>query len=273
MTDRYGLIGHPVAHSISPAIHALFAEQTGQDMTYSLLPAPPDGFRAAVADFVGAGGRGVNVTLPFKEEALRLADEAGPHAAAAGAANTLVFRDDRTIYAANTDGVGLARDLAALGLPVAGRELLIVGAGGASRGIVRPLLEAGARLAVANRTRARAEALVRELGASDALRCVPLDALADARFDGVINATSASLADATPALPDALCAHLAWGYDLVHGRGKPTAFVEWLRARGVSAAHDGAGMLLEQAAESFYLWRGARPDVGAARAWLAAQKW
>ncbi len=261
MPDRYALIGNPVAHSISPRIHARFAEQTGEDITYELILAPRDGFADAVAAFANDGGKGMNVTLPFKGEACRLADELGAQAAAAEAANTLVFRADGTTYADNTDGAGLLDDLRRLGCAVAGRSLLIVGAGGAGRGIVPALLEARPRaLVIANRTHPRAQTLAERFARLGPVAACPLGELTQRRFDGVINATSASLDGAVPDLPDALADHLGWGYDLAYA-GDATPFMRWLTAHGVTAAYDGTGMLVAQAAASFYLWRGVRPEV------------
>ncbi len=261
MPDRYALVGNPVAHSVSPRIHALFAQQTGQDLSYELILAPRDGFADTVATFVGAGGKGVNVTLPFKGEACRLADEVSPQAALAGAANTLVFRPGGETYADNTDGAGLVEDLRRLGCEIEGRTLLVVGAGGACRGVTPALLEARPReLVIANRTFKHAQTLAERFA-----RCGPVTArsfamLGDGKFDGVINATSASLDGAVPDLPDKVTDGLRWGYDLVYA-DEATPFMRWLAERGVDATYDGDGMLVAQAAKSFYLWRGVKPNV------------
>ena len=261
MPDRYALIGNPVAHSVSPRIHALFARQTGEDLSYELILAPRDGFAETVATFIGAGGKGVNVTLPFKGEACRLADEASPQAILAGAANTLVFRPDGEIYADNTDGVGLLEDLRRLGCPIEGRTLLIVGAGGACCGITPALLEARPReLVISNRTLERAQALAEQFARYGPVTAQALSELGDRKFDGVINATSASLDGVVPDLPDTIAAGLSWGYDLVHV-SEATPFMRWLAERGVGATYDGGGMLVAQAAASFYLWRGVKPNV------------
>ena len=259
--DRYALIGRPVAHSVSPAIHARFAAQTGEAVAYELLEAPRDGFAAAVARFVAEGGRGLNVTLPFKEEAHRLADTASARARAAGAVNTLAIRAGGGIYGDNTDGAGLLRDLRAnCGLETKGRDVLVLGAGGAARGIIPPLLESGvASLVIANRSVERARALERRFASAGIVTACAFSALAGRRFDGVVNATSASLAGEVPALPESVATE--WGYDLAYAKLGATAFVRWLQRRGVRCAFDGLGMLVEQAAESFFLWRGVRPQT------------
>lgn len=256
MTDRYAVIGNPVAHSKSPWIHAEFARQTAQDIEYGRVEAPADGFEDAVSRFRRAGGRGLNVTLPFKERAFRIASELSERARSAEAVNTLLF-DGSGIRGDNTDGVGLVRDLQQnLGFALAGRRMLIAGAGGAAQGVVQPLLAAGvAELWIANRTAERAIALaarfpgVRGCGFAD---------LAGERFDVAINATSAGLAGQAPGLPDGILDHRGLAYDMVYGRDTP--FLAQARALGARAC-DGTGMLVEQAAESFFLWRGVRPDT------------
>lgn len=263
--DRYAVIGNPIAHSKSPLIHAAFARQTGQDLSYEALLGPLDGFAATVRAFQAAGGRGMNVTVPFKLEAHALASEHSPRAEAAGAVNTLAFRPDGTIFGDNTDGAGLVRDLVAnLGCPLAGRAVLLLGAGGAARGVVLPLLGAGpARLVIANRTPGKAEELVRQLAPEagpSAMAPSSFAALAGQAFDLVINATSASLGDEAPPLPPGLYAPGALAYDMMYGKGD-TPFLAAARADGAARLADGLGMLVEQAAESFLLWRGLRPDT------------
>ncbi|NMG45731.1 shikimate dehydrogenase [Aromatoleum toluvorans] len=272
--DRYAVIGNPVAHSKSPVIHAAFAAQTGQTLTYAALLAPLDGFAATVAEFRTAGGRGCNVTVPFKLEAFALAARRSPRAQAAGAVNTLMF-DAEGIYGDNTDGAGLVRDLTHnLDCPLAGRRVLLLGAGGAARGALLPLLSAGpARLMLANRTVSRAEALAAEFAA--AAGNTPLAAsgfaeLAGAQFDVVINATAASLADQAPPLPPGLYAPGALAYDMMYGRGD-TPFLVTARRDGATQLADGLGMLVEQAAESFLLWRGVRPETAPVLAELRRQ--
>ena len=272
--DRYAVIGNPIAHSKSPAIHAAFAAQTGQTLTYEALLAPLDGFAATVADFRAAGGRGCNVTVPFKLEAFALAERRSPRAQAAGAVNTLKFDADG-IYGDNTDGAGLVRDLTHnLDCPLAGRRILLLGAGGAARGVMLPLLAATpARLTLANRTVARAETLVAEFAAgagSTPLAACGFADLAGSQFDVVINATAASLADEAPPLPPGLYAAGALAYDMMYGRGD-TAFLAAARSDGAARLADGLGMLVEQAAESFLLWRGVRPATAPVLAELRRQ--
>jgi len=275
MPDRYAVIGHPIAHSKSPLIHGLFAQATGQDMTYEAIDggAAPDGFARAVQAFRAAGGRGMNVTLPFKLAALQLADAASVDARLAGAANTLVFEGAHA-RAHNTDGLGLVRDIEHnLGTPLHGRRVLLLGAGGATRGVVLPIARAGAaRILVANRTADKAHDLAHELAphlGGVALAGAGLDALAGAgAFDVVVNATSASLGGQAPAVPASAFAPGALAYDMVYGKGL-TPFLALARAAGCARVADGLGMLVEQAAESFALWRGVRPDTRAVLARLA----
>ena len=261
-SDRYAVMGNPVAHSKSPLIHRLFAEQTGQDMVYEAILVPRDGFARAVADFCAAGGKGLNVTVPFKQEAWQLATRRSERAERAGAVNTLAIEGAGDLYGDNTDGVGLVRDLKInQGVELAGRRILLIGAGGAARGVLAPLLaERPARLVIANRTVSRAAELAqafRDLGPVEG--CGFAD-LAGRGFDVVINATAAGLEGRVPDLPagpitpDSVC------YDMMYG-SEPTAFVRHARALGARLAVDGLGMLVEQAAESFLLWRGVRPDT------------
>jgi shikimate dehydrogenase len=272
--DRYAVIGNPISHSKSPAIHARFAAQTGQALSYEALLAPLDGFADAVRAFREAGGRGMNVTVPFKLEAFALAERHSPRARAAGAVNTLAF-DAEGIFGDNTDGAGLVRDLTHnLGCELAGRRILLLGAGGAARGALLPLLGTQpASLTLANRTVARAEALAADFAERDTR--IPLDAcgfndLAGRQFDVVINATAASLADEAPPLPAGLYAAGALAYDMMYGRGD-TPFLAAARRDGAAGLADGLGMLVEQAAESFQLWRGVRPDTAPVLAALRAQ--
>ncbi|MEW6118689.1 MAG: shikimate dehydrogenase [Pseudomonadota bacterium] len=256
MTDRYAVFGHPIAHSKSPRIHAAFASQTGQDLTYEAILAPLDGFATSVARFVAAGGRGANVTVPFKEEAFTLSDSLTPRAQRAGAVNTLIFEGDRTA-GDNTDGTGLVADLTRnLGRTLTGCRILLLGAGGAARGAVGPLLDQNpATLVIANRTPGKATALAR-LFDRGATGC-GFDGI-DSAFDLVINATAASLAGELPPLPQTVFAPGALAYDMMYGRDTP--FLGFARARGAATA-DGLGMLVEQAAEAFFVWRGVRPDT------------
>lgn len=262
--DRYAVIGNPIAHSKSPWIHATFAAQTGQALQYEALLAPLDGFAATVAAFRAAGGRGANVTVPFKLEAHALADRLSARAQAAGAVNTLIFDEDG-IRGDNTDGIGLVRDLRDnLGCPLRGKRILLLGAGGAARGALLPLIdEAPASLCIANRTAARAVELAdsfRAAAGALALTGGGFSELAGQTFDVVINASSASLADEAPPLPTGIYAPGALAYDMMYA-AEPTAFLRAARAQGVERLSDGLGMLVEQAAESFALWRGVRPQT------------
>jgi shikimate dehydrogenase len=261
---RYAVIGNPIAHSRSPAIHAQFAAQTDQDMVYDRLFAPLDAFVATVAAFRAEGGRGLNVTLPFKTEAFRLADSLTPRAALAGAVNTLAFDADR-VLGDNTDGAGLVDDIEhRIDLPLAGARVLLLGAGGAARGVVQPFLAAGIdRLMIVNRTAARAGELVSDLGArlpaadAEKLSAGGFDAIAGG-FDLIINATSAGLADASPPVPASAWSGVRLALDMVYA-AQPTAFMRAAADAGCPRVEDGLGMLVAQAAESFALWRGVRP--------------
>lgn len=272
MTDCYAVFGNPIAHSKSPQIHAAFARQTGQDLRYEAIPVPLDGFAAAVADFRAAGGKGANVTVPFKQLAYRLAQRLSVRAEAAKAVNTLVF-DVHGISGENTDGIGLVADLTTnLGCSIAGQRVLLLGAGGAARGVILPLLQQGpASLTIANRTVATAEEMAEEFervarldsalaGAEPALSACGFPALAGGAFDLVINATAASLTDESPALPDEVFAPESLAYDMVYGKGL-TPFLALARRQGAGRIADGLGMLVEQAAESFRIWRGVRPQT------------
>jgi len=251
VADRYAVIGNPVAHSKSPRIHAEFARATAQDMEYGAIEAPRGGFAAAVAAWRSAGGKGLNVTLPFKEEAFALCEALSERARQARAVNTLKF--DGKAFGDNTDGVGLVRDLSSQNAPPGGKRILLLGAGGAAQGVVGALLEAGAaELVIANRTVERA----RELAARfPGLKASDFASLA-ARFDIVVNATSAGLQGEAFALPAGILGRGVLAYDMVYGRDTP--FLAAARAAGARAC-DGLGMLVEQAAESFFVWRGVRP--------------
>jgi shikimate dehydrogenase len=264
MTDRYAVFGHPIAHSKSPQIHAAFARQTGQDMTYEAILAPLDGFEASVAAFIAAGGRGANVTVPFKEQAFKLAGRLSPRAQRAGAVNTLVFDDG--ILGDNTDGAGLVADLTRnLNRALAGQRILLLGAGGAARGVIEPLLEQHpAALVIANRTVSRAQELADLFG--HGIRACGFEDT-DGPFDVIINATAASLAGELPPLPPALFTADTLAYDMMYGRDTP--FLAFARAQSAATA-DGLGMLVEQAAEAFYVWRGVRPDTASVIASLRA---
>ncbi len=271
MTDRYAVVGNPVAHSKSPFIHTRFAEQTGEDLTYEAVLAPLGGFAETVRDFFAQGGKGLNVTVPFKLEAYELVDHLGGWARRAGAVNTIARRPNDTLLGENTDGVGLERDLTAnCQVRIEDRRVLVVGAGGAVRGILEPLLRSAPReLVIANRTLAKAE-LLRDLFSDlGPVEATGFDALAGRQFDVVINGTSASLAGALPPLPAGLFATGAVAYDLFYAP-RPTRFLEWAEDQGAARRFDGLGMLVEQAAESFFIWRGVRPETGPVIEALAA---
>jgi len=261
--DRYAVVGNPIAHSKSPAIHTHFAAQTGQNLTYERILAPIDGFAATVRDFFASGGKGLNVTVPFKFEAFRVCEPA-PSAIDAAAVNTLDFRDGK-IIGHNTDGIGLVADLECnLEFPLRAKRVLLMGAGGATYGVVHPVLSAGPKLlVVANRTLDKAINLVTRFRRLEKFSNCDVSAksypeLAGAQFDLVINATSAGLQDEMPPLPAGIFAAGGLAYDMVYG--KQTPFLRFAQKEGAKAA-DGLGMLVEQAAAAFFIWRGVRPDT------------
>lgn len=258
MTDRYAVIGNPVSHSKSPLIHRLFAEQTRQDISYEAIEAPLDGFATTIERLRSEGYRGCNVTVPFKMEAWRLAGHLNPMAREASSVNTLIFTAS-DIVGDNTDGVGLVRDITQnLGFSLKNQDVLLLGAGGAAYGVALPLLHAGARLAVANRTADKARQLAATFAGEGEIHGCGYDDLPPQRFDAVINATSAGLSDSVIPLPPTLLAPGALAYDMMYGRETP--FIAFARAQGAHVA-DGLGMLVEQAAEAFFIWRGVRPDT------------
>jgi shikimate dehydrogenase len=261
MTDLYAVIGNPIAQSKSPRIHAEFARQLGQDLSYEAILAPRDGFTAAVAAFRAAGGRGLNVTVPFKLEAFAIATRRTERAEQAGAVNTLKF-DGATILGDNTDGAGLVWDIQdRLGFAIRGRRVLLMGAGGAARGVLLPLLrQQPDSITVANRTVRKALALQRQFAAFGNVRGGDYAQLRNRRFDLVVNATSASLAGELVPLPPDVFAPGALVYDMVYGK-QFMRFLDLARECGAALVADGLGMLVAQAAESFLLWRGERPDV------------
>lgn len=275
--DRYVVIGNPVGHSKSPRIHAAFAAQTGQAIVYDTCLAPLDGFAATVDALVAGGCKGANVTVPFKIAAAALCTRLSARARAAGAVNTLSFVDG-AIEGDNTDGAGLVADIVGnAGVTIAGARVLLVGAGGAARGAILPLLEQRpASLTLVNRTAATAHAVAAQFAEQFAAQLVPiavsdfaaLEHAADGPFDIVINATSASLAGAMPPLPTALFGPSTLALDMMYG-AVPSAFMDFAAARGASV-RDGAGMLVEQAAEAFHVWRGVRPATAAILAALRA---
>lgn len=261
MTDHYAVIGNPIAHSKSPIIHAKFAEQTGQDMAYTAILGPLDGFADAIRQFKAEGGMGMNVTVPFKQEAWQFATRLTERARMAEAVNTLKFEDDATL-GDNTDGAGLVRDIEHnLGFTIAGKKVLLMGAGGAARGVLLPLLEQKPLLlVVANRTPAKARDMAARFSSLGVVSGSDYAGLASHQFDLVINATSASLNNALPPLPSGSFAPGSLAYDMMYGKGL-TPFLLFAKEQGAAHLADGLGMLVEQAAESFFLWRGVRPDT------------
>lgn len=268
MTDKYCVFGNPIGHSKSPRIHAAFAFQAGQDIEYSAILAPVDGFADAVDAFIADGGRGANVTVPFKQEAFQLATRLTPRAELAGAVNTLVFNADE-IVGDNTDGVGLIRDVTVnLRYPITGKRVLLLGAGGAARGVVGPLLdEHPASVTIANRTVPRALALAEHFAHLGPVSGCSCESLAGQNFDIVINATSASLSGKMPPLPEGIFAPGSLAYKMMYGLGD-TPFRVFARDQGAGMICEGLGMLVEQAAESFFVWRGVRPDAAPMMAML-----
>ena len=269
MTDKYAVIGNPIAHSKSPLIHQAFARQTSQDMSYERILAPLDGFEATVKDLIAQGYQGVNVTVPFKFEAFDIATVRAARTLLAGAANTLLFKS-QDIVADNTDGVGLVRDITAnLACAIANKAVLLLGAGGAAEGVLKPLLDCKPGvLVIANRSVDKALAMVSKVDVTvtDLRACAFLE-LGNQAFDIVINATSAGLSDSVLPIPDTVFAKGCLAYDMMYGRETP--FMTQARAAGAQVA-DGLGMLVEQAAEAFYLWRGVRPETKPVMAMIRA---
>lgn len=261
--DRYAVMGNPIAHSKSPKIHSLFAQQAGQVMTYEAMLVEPAGFSQAVDEFEAAGGRGLNITVPFKQDAWQLIENRSERAELAGAVNTIHFREDGTRFADTTDGVGMVRDITENhGIELEGKCILVLGAGGAVRGVLQPLLELRPQFViVANRTSDKAVDLAKQFcDFGDVFGC-GLDALPGQQFDLVINGTAASLQGEVPPLPDDLIYPGGSAYDMMYS-AEPTAFQVWAKQHGAAQALDGLGMLVEQAAESFSIWRGVRPETG-----------
>lgn len=263
MTDRYALFGNPARHSKSPLIHGAYARATGQDLTYEVIEAPLDGFGAAVSAFRAAGGRGANVTMPFKLEAFALATEVSERARLAGAVNALKFEGEG-IHADNFDGLGLVTDIEHnLGVSVRGRRVLLLGSGGAARGALLPILgKQPAQLVIANRIVAKATVLGEQFATYGNLAAGGYLDLGDRAFDLVINATSASMRGELPPVTHAAFERGCLAYDLVYGRGL-TPFLALARDSGAGRLADGVGMLVEQAAEAFAWWRGVRPETRA----------
>jgi shikimate dehydrogenase len=258
MSDLYAVIGNPVEHSKSPLIHATFAQQTGQNIEYRRILAPLGGFAASVEQFRYEGGRGANVTVPFKEDACLYSHLLTARAQLAGAVNTLSFSAGGEVWGDTTDGIGLTRDITInLGVDLRGKHILLLGAGGAARGVIQPLLEhAPALLAIANRTEQKALALS---SAFPQIIASGYGTLAGQSFDIVINATASSLAGERLPLPEGIFAAGALAYEMMYGRETP--FMQFARTQGAAIVADGLGMLVEQAAESFFIWRGVKPQT------------
>ncbi|MET3823509.1 shikimate dehydrogenase [Burkholderia sp. PvR073] len=265
MTDQYAVIGNPIGHTKSPLIHGIFAEATRQDMHYSAIEGPlePEGaFVGVVRAFAAGGGKGINITAPFKLQAFAMSDERSERASLAGAANALKFEGGR-ILADNFDGIGLVRDIEInLGLPMAGKRVLMLGAGGAARGALLPFLAAGpAEMVIANRDVDKARALAGQVaGRGPLAACGYADLVTMGRFDLVVNATSASLAGDLPPVPPGVFSPTGAAYELAYGE-RLTPFLRLARNAGVRRVADGVGMLVEQAAEAFAWWRGVRPET------------
>lgn len=265
MTDRYAVIGNPIAHSKSPQIHAEFAQQTGEDISYAAILAPLNDFEKIVREFIAGGGKGMNVTLPFKQQAYAMCNELSERAQLAGAVNTLTFSEGK-IIGDTTDGKGLIRDIIGnLGFVIEGKSVLVIGAGGAARGTLAPLLRCNpSRLVIANRTHAKAAELARLISPLDKkqkhIEAKTFEQLASEKFDLLINATSASLNNALPDMPQNIQLNQTLAYDMMYAK-MPTSFMKFATERGSKQVSDGLGMLVEQAAESFFVWRGMRPET------------
>lgn len=265
--DRYAVLGFPIGHSLSPAIHQQFAEQTGQTLSYEALETAPEVFDETLVDFFGNGGNGVNCTVPLKELAYEKVDQLTERAKFSGAVNSIKRLEDGSLLGDNTDGIGLVTDLCEnLGLSLEGKRILVLGAGGASRGVLGPLLESGpSELWLANRTVAKAQAMEALFAPIGPIHAASYDEIAGQQFDLIINATSASLTGDLPPLADGLLSSKGICYDLAYSK-EPTAFVLWGEREGAVLSTDGLGMLVEQAAHAFNLWRDVMPKTASIRA-------
>lgn len=263
--NQYGVMGHPIQHSWSPRIHQLFATQTNQQLIYEAIFVPVDGFAQALNDFQAQGGKGLNITLPFKQQACEFVDALSERAKLANAVNTIQFNSDGSRFGDNTDGVGFIRDVTLNHkFPILNKRVLVLGAGGAVRGIIDPLLkQSPSSIIVANRTQENARALVAEFSHSNInIKACSLSELAQLEFDLIVNGTSAGLfGDHIDLSGNILSAH-AYCYEMVYGK-EATPFMQWGLKNNAAIVSDGLGMLIEQAAESFYIWRGIRPDTQA----------
>lgn len=256
----FAVIGHPIAHSKSPQIHALFSAQTGIPVRYERLLAPLDTFEQTLHDFFQAGATGANITMPFKERAYQSVDELSERASLAGAVNTVKRLEDGRLLGDNTDGIGLLSDLQRLGLVTSQDRVLLIGAGGASRGVIQPLLSYGCSLVVTNRTFAKAEALATLFQPLGSINALPLEAMEGQHFDLIINATSSGIAGEIPSLPTSLITETTRCYDMFY-QAELTPFLTWCQQQGATQLADGFGMLINQAAHAFYLWHGILPDT------------
>ena len=260
--DDYAVMGNPISHSKSPSIHTLFAEQTQQSILYTAIHVDLGGFKQAVGNFVATGGKGLNITVPFKQEAWELVAERSERAERAGAVNTIKMMEDDKLFGDNTDGVGLVNDLTINhSIELQGKNILLMGAGGAARGVLIPLLKQNpSSLFIANRTPDKAKDLADDFSDAGNVSGGGYDAIENLEFDVVINATAASLQGDLPPLPDALLSDNASCYDMMYA-AKPTPFMQWAAEHKAKKILDGLGMLVEQAAESFYIWRGVKPET------------
>ncbi|MDC0610856.1 shikimate dehydrogenase [Vibrio sp.] len=260
LVDKYAVFGNPIGHSKSPYIHTLFARQTNQHMEYTAELAPIDGFRQSVTEFFAQGGRGCNVTVPFKEDAFQFADQLTERAKLAGAVNTLKKLDDGGVLGDNTDGEGLVQDLLLHRVPLKGAKVLIIGAGGAARGVIKPLLDQGpSSITITNRTFAKAQQVASLFTSFGEVAALPLDEVVD-KYDVIINSTSASLGGELPKVSPTIFTDRSVSYDMMYGKGM-TVFNQWAVENGCAHAYDGLGMLVGQAAESYMVWRGYRPGT------------
>ena len=260
--DRYAVFGNPIAHSKSPQIHTQFAEQTGQQLVYTAELAQVENFEQRVKDFVANNGKGLNITVPFKQQAWELTAQRSSHAERAGALNTIIVKQDGSYFGENTDGVGLVRDLTKNHhINLKEKRILIIGAGGAVRGVIEPILQQSpSELVIANRTVSKAQQLAVDFSDLGKISGCGFEELEGESFDVIINGTSASLHGDLPPLPDNLFSNDACAYDMMYA-AKPTVFMDWATQHGAAKVFDGLGMLVEQAAESFSLWRGVQPET------------
>jgi shikimate dehydrogenase len=257
--DRYAVFGNPISHSKSPFIHTQFATASGEQLQYDAILAPLDGFADSWRDFAASGGKGANVTVPFKEQAYLLAEVVSERGRQAGAVNTLYIDKAGRLCADNTDGIGLVADLHRLGCQLTGITVLLLGAGGASRGVIGPLLDAGVSMVVlVNRTMSKAESIATRFDAR--VRACSYSTIPDLPYPLIINATSCGLTGQRPDIAPKYLQHCQLAYDMLYG-AEPTPFLHWAKQQGVAHCADGLGMLLSQAAEAFYIWRGKRPEI------------